>query len=149
MDGLVDGVTSSAKPIELSFPFPRSLHKSVNVHLTCLTSAILLFLTTTSTGEASGSSAPMGSFVYAMPSRSDPPSQPLSTPLYTREGSLDFTTRLAKILARRSGKPTYVGNSMVLTDGMGAGPTVEEEMEGLGKIVDVVMGEVERCSGGG
>ena len=67
------------------------------------------------------------------------PSNTLSTPLYTHNSNLDFTTRLAKVLARKTGKPTYVGNSISFASA-GMGGTVEEEMEGFRRCVDVVMG---------
>lgn len=77
--------------------------------------------------------------------RTSPTAQPLSTALYTQSQTLDFATRLAKILARRTGKPTYVGNSISFA-GAGLGGTVEEEMEGMGKVVEVVLAEVGKAS---
>lgn len=73
-------------------------------------------------------------------------SQALSTPLFTNEATVEFTTRLAKLLARKTGKPVYVGNSISFASA-GMGGTVEEEMEGFKKVVEVVMGKV--GSGGG
>lgn len=74
------------------------------------------------------------------------PSDPLSTPLFTPQGTLDFTTRLAKVLTRRLKKPVYVGNSMSFaTAGMGG--TVEEEMEGFRRVVEVVMALMEKETG--
>lgn len=67
------------------------------------------------------------------------PADTLSTPLYTQGATLDFTTRLAKLLARKIGKPVYVGNSMSFASA-GMGGTVEEEMEGFRRVVEVVMG---------
>lgn len=67
--------------------------------------------------------------------------QPLSTPLYTYESSIEFTTRLARLLARKTGKGVYVGNSISFASA-GMGGTVEEEMEGFKKVVEVVMSEV-------
>jgi hypothetical protein len=66
------------------------------------------------------------------------PSQPLSTPLFTHSATLDFTTRLSKVLARRTGKPIYVSSSMSFANA-GMGGTVEEEMEGFKLVVQVVM----------
>jgi Proteasome assembly chaperone 4 len=74
------------------------------------------------------------------------PGQTISTPLFTHESSLDFTTRLAKLLARKSGKPVYVGNSISFA-GAGMGGTVEEEMQGFKKVVEVVMEEVRKNEG--
>ena len=66
------------------------------------------------------------------------PSQPLSTPLFTHSATLDFTTRISKVLARRTGKPIYVSSSMSFVNA-GMGGTVEEEMEGFKRVVEVVM----------
>ncbi|KAJ4373375.1 hypothetical protein N0V83_003670 [Neocucurbitaria cava] len=72
-----------------------------------------------------------------MPNRASP-AETLSTPLYTHSGTLDFTTRLSKVLARKVGKPVYVGNSTSFASA-GMGGTVEEEMEGFRRVVEVVM----------
>jgi hypothetical protein len=56
----------------------------------------------------------------------------LSTALYTKTGSIDFITRLAKVLARRIKKPVYVGGEVRFW-------SVEDEGEALRVIVDVVM----------
>jgi len=70
--------------------------------------------------------------------------QTLSTPLYTYESSIEFTTRLAKLLARKIGKPIYVGNSISFSSA-GMGGTVEEEMEGFKNVIEVVMNEVNKA----
>ena len=77
--------------------------------------------------------------------RVNPSAQPLSTPLYTDSSTVDFTTRLAKIIARKSGKPTYVGNSMSFA-GQGMGGTVEEVMDAMSRVVEVVSGELEKAT---
>ena len=74
------------------------------------------------------------------------PSRTLSTPLYTYESSVEFTTRLAKLLARRTKKAVYVGNSISFASA-GMGGTVEEEMAGFKKVVEVVMEEVQKSDG--
>ena len=71
-----------------------------------------------------------------------PSAAPLSTPLYTHSSTLDFATRLAKVLARRVGKPVYVGNSMSFANA-GMGGTVEEEMEGFKRCLEVITGVLE------
>jgi hypothetical protein len=58
----------------------------------------------------------------------------ISTPLSTSGSSIDYATRLAKILARRMKSPVYVGCSMNF-----AGTTTEEEMEGLTAVVGQIM----------
>ena len=50
---------------------------------------------------------------------------------------------MARLLARKSKRPVYVGNSMSFAS-TGMGGTVEEEMEGFKKVVEVVMNELER-----
>lgn len=70
------------------------------------------------------------------------PSQPLSTPLCTVEPTLEFTTRLAKLLARKTQRPTYVGNSISLAS-TGLGGTVDEEMEAFKKVVEVTLSQLQ------
>ncbi|KAG7289447.1 hypothetical protein NEMBOFW57_005818 [Staphylotrichum longicolle] len=127
-------------PIQLSFPLPRSLDARIYLHLTVKSKAILLFLTTASMEEAS-SATPLGSFVYALPDRYNP-SQPLSTALCTVEPTLEFTTRLAKLLARKTQRPTYVGNSISFAS-TGLGGTVEEEMDAFKKVVEVTLSQLQ------
>lgn len=74
------------------------------------------------------------------------PGQTISTPLFTYESSVEFTTRLARLLARKTGKPVYVGNSISFAS-TGMGGTVEEEMEGFKKVMEVVMDEVRKSEG--
>ncbi|KAL9025211.1 MAG: hypothetical protein Q9196_005931, partial [Gyalolechia fulgens] len=62
------------------------------------------------------------------------PSDPLCTALYSLPSSIDFATRVAKILARKTAKPTYVGCSV----GFG-NPTVEEEVAGVRAAVAEAM----------
>ncbi|KAI4922981.1 hypothetical protein J4E90_001417 [Alternaria incomplexa] len=126
----------SRAPIEVSFPLPRAPHTNIHLQLTDNGPNLLLFLTTAT--PESASSAPLGSFVYAMPNRAKP-AETLSTPLYTHGGTLDFATRLSKVLARKTEKPVYVGNSSSFASA-GMGGTVEEEMEGFRRVVEVVMG---------
>ncbi|KAK3297080.1 uncharacterized protein B0H64DRAFT_117494 [Chaetomium fimeti] len=127
-------------PIQLSFPLPRSLDSRIYLHLTVKPKAILLFLTTASMEDA-GSPTPLGSFVYALPDRYNP-SQPLATPLCTVEPTLEFTTRLAKLLARKTQRPTYVGNSISFAS-TGLGGTVEEEMDAFKKVVEVTLSQLQ------
>ncbi|RDW71146.1 hypothetical protein BP6252_07709 [Coleophoma cylindrospora] len=136
----------SVLPISLSFPLPKAPETRLHLQLTIHQTSILLFLTTSLSGDLS-TTAPLGSFVYALPDRINP-GQTLSTPLYTYESSVEFTTRLAKLLARKTGKATYVGNSISFASA-GMGGTVEEEMEGFRKVVEVVMMEVKKSEGVG
>ncbi|KAJ5642348.1 hypothetical protein N7490_006348 [Penicillium lividum] len=122
------------QPQEISFPLPKALHTTAHVHLTFLGNCTTLFLTTSTPGDSAGSYKPLGSFVYAMPDRTSS-KQTISTTIYTAPSSIEYTTRVAKILARRTGKPIYVGCSI---DPNGLGLAVEEEMEGLSKIVNVI-----------
>lgn len=72
------------------------------------------------------------------------PTQPLATTLYTQESSLEFSTRLARILARKTSAPVYVTNSVSFANA-GMGGTVEEEMEGLKNILDVLLPRIQKA----
>ncbi|KAF2011168.1 hypothetical protein BU24DRAFT_54526 [Aaosphaeria arxii CBS 175.79] len=132
---------SSIEPVEVSFPLPRAPQTNIHLQLTNNKTSLLVFLTTAAADHTS-LSAPLGSFVYAMPNLRGNPADALSTPLYTHSGNLDFTTRLAKLLARKAGKPVYVGNSISFANA-GMGGTVEEEMEGFRRCVEVIVGLVQ------
>ncbi|OQD78157.1 hypothetical protein PENDEC_c001G02796 [Penicillium decumbens] len=132
-------VTPDLKPQQLSFPLPRALHTTGHVHLTFLDHCIMAFLTTSTPGDSAGSIKPLGSFVYAMPDRTSSNST-IATTIYTSASSIEYTTRVAKILARRTQKPVYVGCSI---DPNALGLQVEEEMEGLRKVVDLIMEKFE------
>ncbi|KXT06693.1 hypothetical protein AC578_8606 [Pseudocercospora eumusae] len=134
-----NGTTGDNKVVELAIDLPRSPGMRVNIHLTILAKSIVLFLTTTSAELGSAPSA-MGSFVYAMPDRYNP-AQPMSTTLYSAASSLDFTVRMAKVLARKLNMPCYVGNSINLSGAAGGG-SVEEEMEAFRYTVDTVVKQV-------
>ncbi|THC90015.1 hypothetical protein EYZ11_010529 [Aspergillus tanneri] len=128
-------------PQEISFPLPKALHTTAHIHLTILDTCATVFLATSTPGDSGGTLKPMGSFVYAMPDTQRTNSRSaISTTLYNSP-SVEYTTRVAKILARRMGIPVYVGCSL---DPTALGLTVEEEMEGLAKIVDVIMARWER-----
>lgn len=58
----------------------------------------------------------------------------ISTALSTEGSSIDYATRLSKILARRLNQPVYVGCSMSF-----AGLTAEEEMEGISAVVGEIL----------
>jgi len=103
------------------------------MHLTFMTSSATVFLTTTVIGESGATNAPLGSFVYAMPDRVNPPNV-ISTPLYTSTSSIDYTNRTAKILARKMSMPVYVGCSINFS-----GITTDEEIEGLRKVIGMVL----------
>ncbi|KAJ6442252.1 phytanoyl- dioxygenase family protein [Purpureocillium lavendulum] len=140
---------------QLSIPLPKSLDTRIYIRLATQAKAILLSLTTASQDELAAPK-PMGSFVYALPDvrhcrdavcRGPPcanfpqrfnAQQPLSTTLFSHEPTVEFTTRLAKLIARRAGLPVYVTNSISFADA-GMGGTVEEEMEALKSIVEVVL----------
>ncbi|KAF3770647.1 hypothetical protein M406DRAFT_244789 [Cryphonectria parasitica EP155] len=129
---------------QLSFPLPRSLDTRIYIHLTVQAKSIMLFLTTASADEMS-SPPTMGSFVYSLPDKFNP-SQPLSTPLFSVESSLEFTSRLARLLAKRAQLPVYVGSSVSLA-GAGLGGTVEEEMEAFKTVVEVVTEKLQTSQG--
>ncbi|KAF2395948.1 hypothetical protein EJ06DRAFT_484381 [Trichodelitschia bisporula] len=137
-----NGLASVGNPIQLALPLPHALQTRIQLHLTILEKSILLFATTASS-DAPSSGCALGSFVYALPDRTNPSAPPISTALYPQSQTLDFATRLAKVLARKTGKPTYVGNSVSFS-AAGRGGDVEEEMDGFRRIVEVVMAEVEK-----
>jgi len=139
---------------EFSVALPRSMDTRIYFRLTVQAKAITLFVTTAAVDEANAP-VPIGSFVYAIPdARVFPiqllghfwvtsmqrfnPSQPLATPLVVVEPTLEFTTRLARLLAKKSQMPVYVGNSISLAS-TGLGGTMEEEMEAFKKVVEVVL----------
>jgi hypothetical protein len=142
---ITNGVHAApSKPLELAFTLPSNPHTKLHLQLTVHATTVLLFVTTT-TPENSSQATPLGSFVYALPDRYNP-SQPLSTAVYSITHTLDFTQRLAKLLARKTGRACYVGNSASFRDSVQGG-TVEEEMEAFGAIVKVVMGEIGKADG--
>lgn len=141
-----DTVPASAKPLELAFTLPSNPHNQLHLQLTIQSNTILLFVTST-TPENTSQPTPLGSFVYALPDRYNP-NQPLSTPLYTIPQTLDFTTRLAKLLARKTNRACYVGSSVDLS-GSVQGGIVEEEMEAFGAVVKVVMSEIGKAEEAG
>ncbi|KAB5563035.1 hypothetical protein GE09DRAFT_768310 [Coniochaeta sp. 2T2.1] len=124
-----------AEAIQLSVPLPHSIDSRVYLHLTARSKYIMLFVTTASAEEV-GTATPLGSFVYALPDRFNP-SQPLSTALFTVEPTVEFTTRLAKLVVRKTGLPAYVGNSLSLAS-TGLGGTVEEEMDAFKRVVETL-----------
>ncbi|KAK3350867.1 hypothetical protein B0H65DRAFT_101312 [Neurospora tetraspora] len=130
-------------PIQLSLPLPRSMDTRIYIQLTVKSKAIVLFLTTASAEEAT-SPTPLGSFVYALPDRYNP-TQPLSTPLCTVEPTLEFTTRLAKLITRRTQLPTYVGNSASFASA-GLGGTIEEEMEAFKQVAELVLSKLKSAN---
>ncbi|KAI8964886.1 hypothetical protein F5Y11DRAFT_345086 [Daldinia sp. FL1419] len=128
------------EPIQLSFPLPRSLDTKIHLRLTIKSRVITLFATTVAADEED-QAVPMGSFVYALPDKYNP-SQPLSTTIFAVEATLEFTTRLAKILAKKTQMPVYVGNSISFAS-TGLGGAVEEEMEALKRIVEVSLNRLQ------
>ncbi|KAJ0149547.1 hypothetical protein CTA2_556 [Colletotrichum tanaceti] len=134
-------MSSASNITQLSIPLPRSSDTRIHAHLTTKTKAATLFLTSVTQDEQPGPSA-LGSFVYALPNRLDP-AQPISTAIYSVESTLEFTTRMARVLAKRSNLPVYVGCSIAL-GGSAMGLSVEEEMEAFRAIADVVTERLRR-----
>ncbi|KAK3671305.1 hypothetical protein LTR78_008765 [Recurvomyces mirabilis] len=136
---IMNGTHDVNKPIELVIRLPFHQETKIHLHLTILATSIMLFVSTAALDAASGGAA-MGSFVYAMPDRYNP-SQPMSTAIYTVPSSQDFVTRMAKLLAKRTGKLCYVGGALNMSNAA-AGGTVDEEMQAFRSIVEVVNAEV-------
>ncbi|KAI1818105.1 hypothetical protein GGS20DRAFT_529771 [Poronia punctata] len=126
--------------IQVSFPLPRSRDTKIHMRLTVQSKAIALFLTTVSS-EDSSHPASMGAFVYSIPDKYDP-NQPLSTTIYSAESRLEFATRIAKILAKKTNMPVYVGNSISLAN-TGLGGTVEEELEAFKQVVAIALDKLQ------
>ncbi|KAK7418574.1 hypothetical protein QQZ08_011199 [Neonectria magnoliae] len=122
--------------VQLSLPVPQSLDTRIYLRLSTKAKAIMLFLATATQDEIAAPT-PLGSFVYALPNRLNV-GQPLSTTLYSSEASVEFTTRLAKLLARKTELPVYVSNSMSFANA-GMGGTVEEEMEAFKTIANITL----------
>ncbi|OJJ74261.1 hypothetical protein ASPBRDRAFT_39376 [Aspergillus brasiliensis CBS 101740] len=120
---------------ELSLPLPYTPHTTAHIHLTRHQTCTTVFLTSSTPGDAAGSIKPMGSFVYAMPDRTNPKNV-ISTTIYSCPGSVEYTARIAKILARKMKTPVYVGGSI---EPATMGVMAEEEIEGVKRIVDVVV----------
>ena len=135
---LANGTSTSTKPIELAISLPSLPGTRVHIHLTILATSVQLFLTSAAL-NAANSGAALGSFVYAIPDRYNP-NTPLCTPIYTVGSSLDFATRLAKVLVRKTGKGCYVGSSVSLSSEFSSG--MEEEMEAFRAVFDTVAREV-------
>lgn len=68
-------------------------------------------------------------------------SSAISSPLYTQTATIDFATRLAKVLAVRTKKGVYVSSSASFHECVSGG-TVDEEMDGFRRIVAVVLARV-------
>ena len=72
--------------------------------------------------------------IAVLTQRLAPDSPPLSTPLYAFPSSIEFATRVAKIIAKRTKKPAYIGCSVLFE-----GASVEEEMEGMQVAVTGIL----------
>ncbi|KAG6006397.1 hypothetical protein E4U43_000441 [Claviceps pusilla] len=131
--------------VSLSVPLPHSLDTRIYLRLSTRAKALVLCLTTATQDEGT-SLKPMGSFVYALPNRFDD-KQPLATTLFPSESSIEFTTRLAKLLARRAQLPVYVTNSVSFANA-GMGGTVEEELEAFKTIVEVTLDKLREAGVG-
>ncbi|GAB0136543.1 hypothetical protein EsDP_00004842 [Epichloe bromicola] len=136
---------TETRAVSFSLPLPRSLDTRIYLRLSTQAKALVLSLTTAAQDEV-GSPKPMGSFVYALPNRFDD-KQPLATTLFPSESSLEFTTRLAKLLVRRVQLPVYVTNSVSFANA-GMGGTVEEEMEAFKNIAEVILDKLKEAGVG-
>ncbi|ORY71886.1 uncharacterized protein BCR38DRAFT_22484 [Pseudomassariella vexata] len=119
---------------EVSFPLPRALDTRIHMRIITKSAVIIVQLTTVS-AEEKLSIVPMGSMVYAMPDKFAP-NMPLSTQIYKEEPTVDFTTRLAKILVKMTQMPVYVSSSLSLAN-TGLGGTFEEEMAAMQVVVEI------------
>jgi hypothetical protein len=62
----------------------------------------------------------------------------LCTPLYRDLANLDFANIVAKMVARKTGLPVYVGNSLSFSS-TALGGVVEEQMAVFKKIMEVML----------
>lgn len=60
-------IMPAVQPLEISFPLPKAPHSILHGHLTFSPAFTMVHLTTSELGESGPSTAPLGSFVYAMP----------------------------------------------------------------------------------
>jgi hypothetical protein len=67
------------------------------------------------------------------------------TPLYSNIDTLDFATKLAIGIAKKTQIPTYVSCSLSLS-AAGVGGEVKEQLEALEKINNVVHAVVKACA---
>ncbi|KKA30537.1 hypothetical protein TD95_003627 [Thielaviopsis punctulata] len=123
---------------QFSLPLPCSIDHHIFLRMERRGKSVMLFLMTGVLGEAKA--AALGSFVYALPDKFNP-TQPVSTVLYAVESTVELTTRLAKMVARKTGLPVYVSNSMSL-ESTGMGGSAEEEFEAFKRVVEVVTAEL-------
>lgn len=61
------------------------------------------------------------------------------------EPTIEFTTRMAKLLAKKTQLPTYVGNSISFAN-TGLGGTVEEEMEAFKQIAQLALSKLQHLA---
>lgn len=143
---LDDSALEMTPPLQLAFAVPTSPDTKVHLQITDSAKSLLLFITTSTVGAPS-TGVSLGNLVYAMPnvsssralilhitnkSKMTRSNETLSTALYTKTGSVDFVTRLAKVLARRTRKPVYVGGEVRFW-------SIEDEGVALRGIVETVM----------
>jgi len=125
--------------LSVSFPLPNTPQLRVHLKVTRQSHCQLIFLTS-STSEASS----MGSFVYAIPNKTDSSAIPACTPLYSNIETLDFTTKIAIGVAKRSRVPTYVSCTFTLSSA-GVGGEVKEQVDAFQKIINVTNTVVKAC----
>lgn len=155
MSNQSNGISPEGQVSQLSIALPRSPGLAVHVHLSVLPKVLTIFLTSTAL-DAGQTGASMGSLVHAFPDvcafllrvscltalQRYNPNQPLTTTLYSTPASIDFATRMAKIITRRTGKPCHVGNSINLSGAPGGGDLNEE----MGFFQAIAQAVIERAT---
>ncbi|OAA64497.1 hypothetical protein SPI_03144 [Niveomyces insectorum RCEF 264] len=129
--------SSDSQTVTFATPLPHTLDTQIHVRLTTRAKSLMLFVTTAGTEDAAGSLSPLGSLVYAVPDRFNP-GAPLCTNLYVEENSLEFATRLARLVAKKTQLPAYVSSSLSL-ERMGLGGTVEEVLEAFRAVTGTFL----------
>jgi hypothetical protein len=147
-------MASEVKSRQFSFPLPNAPQSCVFLHVTVYSKTLMIFLSASSEGAAAPSN--LGSFVYAMPNVSpnpthpfplkltaspkmrEPGAMPLCTPLFEELPTMDFAARLAKAVAKRAGKPTYVASSVDLTN-VGKTHDAADDVAAFKAVIDGIM----------
>jgi hypothetical protein len=151
-------MADEVKSRQFSFPLPNAPQSRVFVHVTVYAHSLLIYVSSSSEGASPSSN--MGSFIYAMPNvrenapahalyssltspdqLREPASMPLSTPLFEELPTMDFATRLAKAIAKRAGKPTYVASSAALSN-VGKAHEAADDVVAFKAVIDGIMAAV-------
>ena len=146
---------SQTKTHQLAIPLRQS-DSTLHLHLTTYSHALVLMLASSTSGlpslpalptdsateppptSSGGAASPLTSLVAAVPDLTHPAKpQPTTTPLYADPATVDFATRLARVVATKCQK---VGRGRMVYVGVagGIGFWSEDEAEAVRGVVGVV-----------